>query len=796
MEYFAKSKKRELSLEEKKKLQDLLKNLEVDLQEELQDWERDILDQAQQKIVREVKEEQKTLGQHLEETERCAQNFFEQYGQYFEEKEKILVLLACRYHDIGKANAVFQNIVNPNMEKKIKNARLKNIPHGYLSVLPISKQEFLKEYPEMTENDFRSMITAIYYHHTREDEYSDTEIKEYSRKYYEENIREFLGQPMWETSTRNRGYLIFSRQNTKRVSESQWNQYILLKGMLNKFDWIVSAGYEQAEINPDLRKKELKTNIEKDRTLRPVQVYMKTHKDDNLIIIAPTGSGKTEASLLWLNGEKGFYTLPLKVASNAIYDRIRKQYCFKDVSLLHSESMTKYLQEFSSEREKNGYTENEEKIFEEDGYTKYERAKFLSGPLTICTVDQLFKFVYKALGTEIFAATLKYSKVILDEIQAYSPRVIATLIFGLRTITQMGGSFAIVTATFPSVLESFMKKYGLIRDEQYKFCDFCSNADLLRHRFIIRKGEIDVEAITQDGIDKKVLVICNTVTKAQKIYEQIEEEGGEVFLLHSKYIRKHKTILEERIKQFSQNEKAKGIWVTTQVVEASLDIDFDILYTEMSCADSLLQRMGRCNRAARYFPEEANIIIFDDENGVGGVYDRDIYARSVQYLYQYEDVVFTEKMKIDYINQVYNEEEIRETKYYKKIEDFLEHLLEIDPLDYDSKEASEEFRDIRSISVMPDCIYDQCGKFLEVYRAIQETPHIGKEIRALLNSKLEDMTVGINLYGNKKYPEYVDHSVIKGTNIHTSSLYYDFNLDTCTGKGLVMKKEEDDSCII
>ena len=41
--------------------------------------------------------------------------------------------------------------------------------------------------------------------------------------------------------------------------------------------------------------------------------------------------------------------------------------------------------------------------------TKYDRAKMLAYPLTVCTVDQLFKFVYKAWGTEIFAATLKYS---------------------------------------------------------------------------------------------------------------------------------------------------------------------------------------------------------------------------------------------------------------------------------------------------------------------------------------------------------------------------------------------------
>lgn len=66
---------------------------------------------------------------------------------------------------------------------------------------------------------------------------------------------------------------------------------------------------------------------------------------------------------------------------------------------------------------------------------------------------------------------------------------------------------------------------------------------------------------------------------------------------------------------FSESKKP-GIWITTQIVEASLDIDFDMLYTEMCTADSLLQRMGRCNRKGRYVPEEPNIVVYDDRNGV------------------------------------------------------------------------------------------------------------------------------------------------------------------------------------
>ena len=77
---------------------------------------------------------------------------------------------------------------------------------------------------------------------------------------------------------------------------------------------------ENGAMNVSKLKKEIERRFS---SFRPVQEFMREHPEDNLIIAAPTGSGKTEAALLWLNGEKGFYTLPLKVSSNAIY---RKQW--------------------------------------------------------------------------------------------------------------------------------------------------------------------------------------------------------------------------------------------------------------------------------------------------------------------------------------------------------------------------------------------------------------------------------------------------------------------------------------
>ncbi len=143
--------------------------------------------------------------------------------------------------------------------------------------------------------------------------------------------------------------LLFSNNNKfnyRSISnETVWHEYILVKGLLNKFDWTVSAGYDVSEMEPDRNKKLCNSIKNQIQDLRPAQEFMQSNSDKNVVVIAPTGSGKTEAALLWLNGEKGFYTLPLKVSSNAIYKRVKERYQFENIALLHSDSMSIYLKE-------------------------------------------------------------------------------------------------------------------------------------------------------------------------------------------------------------------------------------------------------------------------------------------------------------------------------------------------------------------------------------------------------------------------------------------------------------------
>lgn len=790
MEYYAKSKKVQFTSERINEIKKNMKNIEECLKENLTETDVEILNSSITDIAEKTEEKQKTLKEHHKDIVTCAEMFFLEYGEYFTEKEKKLVVEACRIHDLGKVNLVFQAMICPKLAEKfhIDVRKTQQIPHGFLSAVTISLDEFDDLSELFSDKDFGPFITAVYYHHDREDHYNSPAIRKYAEKYYMKQIEEYLNRKIRKLNCSNLDDLLF-RNNVytgKYIPDSNaWKEYLLIKGLLNKFDYTVSAGYENAESAIDLHEKKLVKNIEKflnGKELRPAQKFMKMNTDKNLIVIAPTGSGKTEASLLWMNGEKSFYTLPLKVSSNAIYLRIKENYEYKDVALLHSDAMAVYLREYNGN---------------EDIGEKYERSKMLSQPLTVCTVDQLFRFVYRALGTEIFAATLKYSKLVLDEIQAYEPRVIATIIYGLKMIQEMGGKFAIITATFPPVLKYFMEQYGLVEGKQYIFKDFTGKEYQVekypRHKVEIRHSEMNLDEIRLRGKNRKVLVICNTVSKAQKLYKKLE--GENVWLLHSKYIRRDRAFLERKIMEFSESGES-GIWITTQIVEASLDIDFDILYTEMCTADSLLQRMGRCNRKGRYCPNEANIVVFDNRNGVSegkrrSVYEDKLYDRSLELLSKYEHILFSEDKKTAYMNEVYSVDGVKETIYFENIQKDLKLFSEIHPTEYSADEA--EVRDIRSVTIVPENVYVENQNLFEYGVEFLKKPNMSREARSLIKSKLENLTLSLNLY--QKFPAEVDRTTIglsenrKITDIHRAQYNYEFDIESGKGRGILFDEQ-------
>ncbi|WP_432718898.1 CRISPR-associated helicase Cas3' [Pectinatus frisingensis] len=742
-----------------------------------------------------------SIWEHSKYADDLLTEFMSIYGDYFIQNEKELIRLAVKYHDIGKSNPHFQQKMHLLCKKKYvgKTPEGEAIPHGFLSPAYLDLYKLVEMF---TEEDLKILVTAIFNHHTREDYYKDIDIERYIKrnmpieyldeagnKFYLHEDCEYLANMYDELRNNHKGVL----------DEEIYLKYIVIKGMLNRIDYAASAGEKTIEIEPP-SKGFLIDKVNSKWELRPVQKYMQQHKKENIVIIASTGCGKTEAALLWLDGYKTFYTLPLKVSINAIYERIRHDYSYDEskITLLHSGMLSYY------------FTQNDNnttfKIAEEP-LERQKKARLLSFPLTVCTVDQLFYFVFKAMGTELIPATLKYSHLVIDEIQMYSPDILAYILYGLKIITKLGGKFAIITATFPPILQELMQENNIefIPPQEKYYVDKCDR----RHKIKCIDGEFEYDQIFSKGQKYKVLVLCNTVVKAQKVYRELlkynnsSEHKVTIKLLHSRFIRKHRALLENEIKEDAKSNNPI-IWISTQIVEASLDISYDILFTEMCPADSLLQRMGRCYRSKNHnegnLDGQPNVYIYNNGNGLKTVYKfDDIYNRSWDLLQQYNNKIFTEKEKFDYIDTVYAVDKLKGSKYYLKIKENIKNLENLLPNEFSLDEAHKLFRNIQSITILPD-------KLILIYPRIRELIDILSQNKKMLlaerikyEEELMEYTVDIPAKTLVNKSKYVDKNVIdkvKQLNIHRSCCKYTFLEKAMTGIGIEIEKAEDENNMI
>ena len=98
-----------------------LEKIKEKLQDELDETEINIINHIIDDLGKDLEEKQKTLKEHEEEIVRCAETFFKQYGAYFSDKEKLLILEACKRHDWGKANLLFQALMfNLELDEETK----------------------------------------------------------------------------------------------------------------------------------------------------------------------------------------------------------------------------------------------------------------------------------------------------------------------------------------------------------------------------------------------------------------------------------------------------------------------------------------------------------------------------------------------------------------------------------------------------------------------------------------------------------------------------------------------------
>ena len=713
------------------------------------------------------------------------------YSKVLTEEEWEILRYAVIFHDLGKINTKFQNkiykVLKLNGMEDVNN--FEEIPHNFLSHKFIDTDYFIEKFGEELT---KILCTSIYYHHNREKKYTREQEEIIGKDLLKQlqGITPFLGIEL-DYYPNNSDYLI-NVNSPKGVILIKSKKYIIIKGLLNKLDYTASLDMEGVCVEDkltDSKGKFIYDYVEEkySHNLRPVQKYMLENQNENLIVISPTGSGKTEASILWLGKNKSFYTLPLKVSINAMYDRVKNDIGYEYALLLHSDAYSKYIEEYK------GDIHNDEYSLQD-----YNRAKRLSSPFTITTVDQIFKIIFKYPGYEEILSTFSYSKILIDEIQMYSPDLLAYIIIGIKMITDVGGKFAVVTATFPHILYEF---FDMLKIE-YKRQDLSFKMHISnRHKIQILKNEnIDVNEVIKQSKDKKVLVIVNTVKSAQSLYEHLKDYN--VYLLHSNFTKAHRKKLEEKIMKFAQNNEP-GIWISTQIVEASLDIDFDILFTEMCSIDSLFQRMGRVYRKREYNEINPNVYIYDNRNGAKGtkkfVIDPEIYEFSLEAIIPYNNKNLTEDDKQDIINKVFNSEyntEIKESRYYKTVKDTIKVFNSIIPYYVESDDVKKRFRDIKTLNLIPDSIFNKLyeNETIEIWsEELKNSKSISK--RQKIKDEINKFVVSVT------YRPYLDYEsteeIYENSNIYRTLYKYEFDEEKLKGKGLIISREEakDDSFI-
>jgi CRISPR-associated endonuclease/helicase Cas3 len=374
------------------------------------------------------------------------------------------------------------------------------------------------------------------------------------------------------------------------------------------------------------------------RNQNPQNVYRKSinekvmsSKENRLFLVAPTGVGKSEISLLWAlkkakdNGaERVIYVLPF----NALIDDLYKRFS----TYLGSENITFWNSEFIYDKKLDSISFDK---FEDFTFYRLEREYFFNSPIIITTADQILMSFLNLKRYPIRRGIFEKSVFVFDEIQGYDDKI-RSLLYSFMNNLSESVPILLMTATPPLDVQinsinsddyiNLLAQIG--QDLNFKMIynkewfDFHKNMDCkISIEYVDAKKSEDTspkikELVKQANLrHKSIAVIVNKVEDAVKLYKELKEElaDDKIVLLHSRMLKKDKEERFNLLHDYLTNGQ-KFILVSTQVIEAGVDLSFDYMIRVVAPIPSLIQSLGRVNRRGQQPDSEFTIILLDNLN--------------------------------------------------------------------------------------------------------------------------------------------------------------------------------------
>ncbi len=457
--------------------------------------------------------------------------------------------------------------------------------------------------------------------------------------------------------------------------------FTLLKGLLMTADWMASgtndAHYfldankdvvhvDQKTVETYLADRYTKRNA-KSRFpgLRPFQTACGV-AEGHVLAVAPTGSGKTEAAMLWALRQiesgavrKLLFLMPTMVTANSLHRRMKDFFTEQHghrVSLVHSTADLIRMGDASTENDGS------------DSHSRSDafglRDPHLFAPVTVGTVDQLLVTLMHSGRWAIKTLAAANAAIVIDELHAYDPHTAGLLMLMLTQFSSMGTRFMVMSATMPSDLRRAVanalapQTLTTIEDQsllQASRNTWETNRVALTAWLGMNDGRPDAvsekfrqlsQLTNHEEQPSRILIVVNTVKRCQELARHLQEFNPICY--HSKF-----TFGDRRNKESEIEDKKPQLLIATQVVEVSLDIDYDILLTECAPIDALIQRAGRVNRPRRTTP--GRVVVFSPEAGSDKIYGEPsgVLESTWNAIEAGSGAQFTEQQLLDLVESVY-----------------------------------------------------------------------------------------------------------------------------------------------